>query len=83
MEHRFPSCPPQAPTSNLGLEGGGALGRAHGVLSAPSPAINRLETVLNNLALTASNNTAVLQHLMAANLALTTLITMLTATNKR
>jgi hypothetical protein len=59
------------------------LGGAQGVLPAPSPAINRLETALNNLFLVASNNTAILQKLTAANLALTTTITTLTATNKR
>jgi hypothetical protein len=45
--------------------------------------IGRLESVLNNLALTATNNTAILQQLTAANLALTATVTLLTATNKK
>jgi hypothetical protein len=45
--------------------------------------IGHLETALNNLALAATNNTAVLQQLIAANLALTATITLLTATNKK
>ena len=46
-------------------------------------AIRRLKTALNNLALAATNNTAVLQQLIAANLALTATITSLTVTNKK
>jgi hypothetical protein len=38
---------------------------------------------LNNLALAATNNTAILQQLTAANLALTTAVSTLTATNKK
>jgi hypothetical protein len=49
------------------------------VLSVPTTTINRLGAALNNLALTASNNTTVLQQLTAANLALTALVTTLTA----
>ena len=45
--------------------------------------INRLGTVLNNLAPRAANNAMVLQELMASNLALAMLVTMLTATNKK
>ncbi len=43
----------------------------------------RLKTALNNLALVAMNDTAILQQLMVANLALTTTVTMFTATNKK
>ena len=42
-----------------------------------------LEIALNNLVLAATNNTAVLQQLMAANLALTNFVTALVATNKK
>lgn len=59
------------------------LGGAHGVLLAAAPTIDRLETALDNLALTATNDTAVLQQLTAANLALTTTVSALTATNKK
>ncbi len=45
--------------------------------------IGHLKTALNNLALAAANNTAVLQQLIAANFALTATITSLTATNKK
>jgi hypothetical protein len=38
---------------------------------------------LNNLALAATNNTAILQQLTVANLALTTTVATLTATNKK
>jgi hypothetical protein len=63
--------------------GGEPLGGAHGVLPAAGPAIGRLEMALNNLALAATNNTAILQQLKSANLALTATISMLTATNKK
>jgi hypothetical protein len=45
--------------------------------------MDHLGSALDNLALTATNNTAVLQQLTAANLALTSTIAMLTATNKK
>jgi len=45
--------------------------------------IGRLKTALNNLALAATNNTAILQQLTVANLALTTTVATLTATNKK
>ncbi len=67
----------------LASGGGEPLGRAHGVIPAVAPAIGHLETALDNLALAATNNTAVLQQLIAANLALTATITLLTATNKK
>jgi hypothetical protein len=64
--------------------GGGSLSAgAHGVIQAAAPAIGHLETALDNLALAATNDTAVLQQLIAANLALTATITLLTATNKK
>ncbi len=67
----------------LASGGGKPLGGACGVILAATPAIGHLETALNNLALAAANNTAVLQQLIAANLALTATITLLTATNKK
>jgi hypothetical protein len=71
----------------LASGGGEPLGRAHGVLPAgvlpaAAPAIGRLESALDNLALAATNNTAILHQLTAANLALTATVTLLTATNK-
>ena len=53
------------------------------MLPAAGPAIGRLETALDNLALVATNDTAVLQQLTSANLALTVTIGTLTATNKK
>ncbi len=53
------------------------------MIPAAALAIGRLETALDNLALAATNNTAVLQQLIAANLALTATITSLTAHNKK
>ena len=83
MEDGLPSRSPQAPASALGFGGGEPLGGAHGVLPAAAPAIGRLETALDNLALAATNDTAVLQQLMSANLALTATIGTLTAANKK
>jgi hypothetical protein len=67
----------------LALVGGEPLGRAHGVIPAATPVIGRLETALDNLALAATNDTAILPQLIAANLALTATIPSLTATNKK
>ena len=67
----------------LASEGGGPLGGAHGVLPAAALVIGRLETALDNLALAATNNTAILQQLTLANLALMATICTLTATNKK
>ena len=68
----------------LASGGGEPLGGAHGVLPTDPPAtINRLEVALNNLALAATNNAAMLQQLTAANLALTNSVAALTATNKK
>jgi hypothetical protein len=53
------------------------------MLPAAAPAVARLETALDNLALAATNDTAVLQQLTLANLALTATIGTLTATNKK
>ncbi len=67
----------------LASGGGEPLGGAHGVLPAAAPAIGRLESALDNLALAATNDTAILQQLTAANLALTATVTLLTVTNKK
>ena len=68
----------------LALGGGEPLGGAHGVLPTDPPTtIDRLEVALDNLALAATNDAAVLQQLTAANLALTNTVTALTATNKK
>jgi hypothetical protein len=67
----------------LALGRGEPLGGAHGVLPSAVPAIVRLESALENLALTATNDTAILQQLTAANLALMAMVTSLTATNKK
>ena len=61
---------------------GELLGGAHIVLPAPAGTINRLGTALDNLALTAANDTTVLQQLTAANLALTATNSLLTSANK-
>ncbi len=52
------------------------------MISAVAPAIRRLEIALDNLALAATNDTAVLQQLIAANLAVTATITLLTLPTK-
>jgi hypothetical protein len=67
----------------LASGGGEPLGGAHSVIPAAAPAIGHLKTALDNLALAATNDTAVLQQLIAANLALTATITSLTVTNKK
>jgi hypothetical protein len=59
------------------------LGGAHTVLPAPTTAIFHLGAALNNLALAVANNTTVLQQLTSLNLALATLVTMLTTANKK
>jgi hypothetical protein len=59
------------------------LGGTNAAIPAPAASINHLGTALNNLALAVANNTTVLQQLMAANLALTTLVTTFTAANKK
>jgi hypothetical protein len=67
----------------LASGGGEPIGGAHGVLPAAAPAIGRLESALNNLALAATKDTAILQKLTAANLAYTATVTLLTATIKK
>jgi hypothetical protein len=67
----------------LASGGGEPLGGAHGVIPAAAPAIGHLKTALDNLAFAATNDTAVLQQLIAANLALMATIMLLTATNKK
>jgi hypothetical protein len=62
---------------------GEPLGSAHAVTPAPATTINWLGTDPNNLALAAANDTTVLQQLTASNLALSSLVTMLTAANKK
>jgi hypothetical protein len=59
------------------------LGSTHAVTPAPAATIDQLGTALNNLALAAANDTTVLQQLTASNLALSSLVTMLTAANKK
>ena len=68
----------------LASRGGELLGGAHGVLPTdPLATIDRLEVALNNLAIAATNNAAVLQQLTAANLALTNTVAALTTMNKK
>ncbi len=67
----------------LALGGGDLLGWAHGVLPEAAPTIGRLKKAFDSLALAATNNMAILQQLTAANLALTTTVTTLTATDKK
>ena len=63
---------------------GEPLGGAHGVLPAHLPPVmDRLESALDNLALAATNDKAVVEQLTAANLALTSTIATLTATVKK
>lgn len=53
------------------------------MLSVTASLIDRLESAFNNLALAATNDTAVLQQLTAANLALTATVAALMAINKK
>jgi hypothetical protein len=62
---------------------GGPQGSTHAATPAPTATIDRLGTALNNLALAAANNTTGLQQLMASNLALSSLVTLVTMANKR
>ena len=59
------------------------MGGAHSILPVPAAMIDRLSTALDNLALTMANDIIVLQQLTALNLALATLVTMLSAANKK
>jgi hypothetical protein len=83
MKNGLPPCAHEAPATDPCFRGGEPLGGAHGVIPVAAPAIRHLKTALNNLALAATNDTRVLQKLIAANLALTATITLLTATNKK
>jgi hypothetical protein len=65
------------------LGGGKPLGGAHVVIPTAAPTIDHTSKALENLVLAASNDTTVLQQLMAANLALTALVTSLLAANKK
>ena len=66
------------------MGGGEPLGVAHRVLPTDPPAtLDRLEVALDNLALAATNDTAVLQQLTTANLAQTNTVTTLTTMNKK
>ena len=56
------------------------MGGANGVF--PPASSNKLEAALDNLALAATTDSAILQQLTAANLALTKANAVLTATNK-
>ena len=68
----------------LASGGGEPLVGVHGVLSGTvTPAIGGIEKALDNLALAATNDTAILQQLTAANLSLTATVAALTATNKK
>jgi hypothetical protein len=68
----------------LASGGGEPLRGMHGILPTDPPTmLDRLEVALNNLALVATNNTAVLQQLMTANLVLTNSVAARTATNKK
>ncbi len=55
----------------------------HAMIPTAVPTMDRIGKALKNLALAASNNTTVLQQLTAANLAITALVTSLTAANKK
>ncbi len=65
------------------LGGGKPLGGAPVVIPTATPTIDCISEALVNLALAASNDTADLQQLTVANLALTALVTSLTVANKK
>jgi hypothetical protein len=67
----------------LASGGGKPLGITHGVTPDLPPAMDHLGSALGNLALAATIDTAVLQKLTAVNLALSSTIATLTATNKK
>ena len=58
------------------------MGGANGVFPPTGPSSGQLEAALDNLALAASTDSAILQQLTAANLELTKANAVLTATNK-
>jgi hypothetical protein len=63
----------------LASKGGEPLGVAHAAI----PVTGKMEAALDNLALAATSDKATVQQLTAANLALTTTVATLTATNKK
>ena len=63
----------------LASKGGKSLGSAHAAI----PVMGKMEAALDNLALASTSNKATVQQLTAANLALTTSVATLTATNKK
>jgi hypothetical protein len=65
------------------LRGDKALSSAYAVIPTAAPTMDLIGKALENLALAAINDTTVLQQLMAANLALTVSVTLLTAANKK
>ena len=76
------------PTSNASANyrrqgEGGLLGGANSVFPTPATIINCRGTALDNLTLTAANNTTDLQQLKAAKLVLITSNATLTAANKK
>jgi hypothetical protein len=84
VESGIPSGPPQTPAPTTGVRGGGGLlGGANSVFPTPATIINCLGTALDNLTLTAANNTTDLQQLKAAKLVLITSNAMLTVANKK
>jgi hypothetical protein len=70
------------PSVSRTSEGSQPLGAALAAIQVP-PAIDRLESALDNLVLAATNDSAMLQQLTAANHVLTTLIATLTVANKK
>jgi hypothetical protein len=70
-------------SANFKHLGWGTMGSAHAVTPAPAATIDRLGTVLDNLALTVAKDTTFLMQLMASNLAFSSLVTTLTAANKK
>jgi hypothetical protein len=79
---RWPSIWPTSNTST-NIKRGGPLGSTYVVIPAPATTIVRLGTALKYLALAAANDTTVLQKLTASNLALFSLVIILTAANKK
>jgi hypothetical protein len=65
------------------LGGSKPIGDAHTVITTAALTIDHISEALENLVLMALNDTTVLQQLMAANLALTATVTLLTAANKK
>ncbi len=86
LEGGFLPCPPQAPVPTPSFWGWQTPWWCpHGDPNCLVPTINRIGEALENLAFAGLNDTTVLQQqqLTAANLALTVLVTSLTAANKK